>query len=114
MCPRCHAAVVSTGRGRPRTWCSDQCRKLASEERRAAERGAVGLDVYRVVVEKPVREIVRTPTMPAAINLVLGNRESIRTVLASLVNSQQARQWSRYDRQLWAPLIRALHSRLDD
>jgi len=104
-CPRCHAAVVSTARGRPRIWCSDQCRKLASEERRAAERGVIGLDVQRVVVEKSVREIVRTPTMPAAIDMVLGNRESIHTVLAALVTSQRAEEWSRYDRKLWAPLM---------
>lgn len=45
-------------RGRPPRWCSDRCRKLASEERRAAERGAIGLQIrdHTRVVEKPVPE----------------------------------------------------------
>jgi endogenous inhibitor of DNA gyrase (YacG/DUF329 family) len=57
-CPRCGNPVTVKPRGRPARWCSDQCRKLASEERRAAERGAIGLQIreHTRVVEKPVPE----------------------------------------------------------
>lgn len=59
------------------------------------------------------RVIAKLYPMPAVINMVRGNRESIRTVLASLVASQQAGQWSRYDRNFWAPLVRTLHDHLE-
>ncbi|KZF14084.1 hypothetical protein A2J01_34330 [Rhodococcus sp. EPR-134] len=57
-CPRCGNPVTVKPRGRPARWCSDRCRKLASEERRAAERGAIGLEIrdHTRVVEKPVPE----------------------------------------------------------
>ena len=57
-CLRCGNPVTVKPRGRPPRWCSDQCRKLASEERRAAERGAIGLEIrdHTRVVEKPVPE----------------------------------------------------------
>ncbi len=103
-CPRCGIAVVNRIRGRPRIWCTDRCRKLASEEHRAAERGAIGLQVHDRIVEKRVREVVRTPpSMTEAIEKVLGNREAVRTVLATLVHRQQQGKWSSYDRKLWWP-----------
>lgn len=90
------------------------CRKLASEERRAAERGAVGLQVMDRVRVETVREIIRTPpTVPAAVEVVLGNREATRAVLAGLVATQHAGTWSRYDRTLWGPLLRVLYEQLD-
>src|SRR3546814_12281622 len=57
-CPRCGNPVTVKPRGRPALWCSDRCRKLASEERRAGERGAIGLQIrhHTRVVEKPVPE----------------------------------------------------------
>ena len=58
LCPRCGNPVTVKSRGRPARWCSDRCRKLASEERRAGERGAIGLQIrdHTRVVEKPVPE----------------------------------------------------------
>lgn len=58
LCPRCGNPVTIKPRGRPARWCSDRCRKLASEERRAAERGVIGLQIrdHARVVEKPVPE----------------------------------------------------------
>lgn len=41
-CPRCGTPFQAPDRskaGRPRRWCSSTCRRLASEERRAAEAG---------------------------------------------------------------------------
>jgi endogenous inhibitor of DNA gyrase (YacG/DUF329 family) len=109
-CPRCGTELVTQPRGRPRIWCTDRCRKLASEEHRAAERGAIGLQIHDRIVEKQVRKIVRTPpSMTAAIEKVLGNREAVRTVLTTLAHRQQHGQWSAYDRKLWWPHIRDLH-----
>jgi hypothetical protein len=69
--------------------------------------------VDRVKVET-VREIVRTPpTVPAAVEVVLGNRETTRAVLVGLVATQRTGTWSRYDRKLWGPLLRVLVERLD-
>ena len=49
LCPRCGNPVTIKPRGRPARWCSDRCRKLASEERRAAERGAIATDVIAML-----------------------------------------------------------------
>jgi hypothetical protein len=63
-CPRCGKPLYEPGevrgRGRPRRWCSAQCRKLASEERRAADRGAVKIDPDRGAVKIDVRDHARS------------------------------------------------------
>jgi hypothetical protein len=41
------------GRGRPRIWCSQGCRRAAYEERRAASRGAIAIRVVRVMDPAP-------------------------------------------------------------
>ncbi len=114
-CPRCGAEITTRpGAGRPRRWCSDGCRRLASEERRAAERGAIGLRVADRIRVETVHKIVHTPpTVPTAVEVVLGNREATRAVLAGLVDTQRTGTWSRYDRKLWGPLLRVLHEQLD-
>ena len=84
-CPRCGKPITVKPRGRPPRWCSDQCRKLASEERRAAERGAVGLQIRERVVTKEVETIVRRPaTKVASIDLVLGDSDATAQVLSTL------------------------------
>lgn len=35
-CPGCGAAVVQTGKGRPRRWCSDKCRWRARNARKGS------------------------------------------------------------------------------
>lgn len=42
-CLRCGGSLRRRQTGRPRLWCSDRCRRLAGEERGAADRGAVGI-----------------------------------------------------------------------
>ncbi|NKS78110.1 hypothetical protein GS539_20210 [Rhodococcus hoagii] len=57
ICPWCQTPVpAQSGRGRPRVWCSDQCRRDAHNARKAARAGAVGIQVIRQTrtVEKPV------------------------------------------------------------
>jgi hypothetical protein len=51
--------------------------------------------------------------VPTAVEVVLGNREATRAVLAGLVDTQRTGTWSRYDRKLWGPLLRVLHEQLD-
>lgn len=59
-CPRCGDKVATSGRGRPRTWCSQACRRAAYEERRAASQGAIAVEVVERVetVEHPLRTCV--------------------------------------------------------
>lgn len=72
ICPWCQQPVPGhSGRGRPRVWCSDQCRRDAHSARKAARAGAVGMTVIRQTrtVEKPVKVPVieyRDPTPTAA------------------------------------------------
>jgi len=57
-CPRCGAETTAKARGRPRKWCSDRCRKLASEEHRAAARGVIGLEIRDRIIERRIPEVV--------------------------------------------------------
>lgn len=51
-CPRCGGNVEIKPRGRSAVWCSQDCRRAAYEERRAAARGAIALEIIdRVEVE---------------------------------------------------------------
>ena len=62
VCPWCAKPVPQhSGAGRPRVWCSDQCRRDAYNARKAARSGAVGVKVVRQTrtVEKKVE--VRVP-----------------------------------------------------
>jgi hypothetical protein len=100
VCPRCRAELpAAVGRGRPRLWCSQVCRRAAYEERRAARSGAVGLRVERVVerVEKPVvrieyRDRIVEVTAPApdpaqAAAIVLTSPRACRVVLDGLADA---------------------------
>jgi hypothetical protein len=52
-CPRCAKTIVEVLLripGRPRRWCSAKCRRSASEERRAAEAGAIAKEYVQVEV----------------------------------------------------------------
>ena len=70
ICPWCQQPVPGhSGRGRPRVWCSDQCRRDAHCARKAARAGAVGMTVIRQTrtVEKTVKVPVyehRNPYAP--------------------------------------------------
>src|SRR5271168_684539 len=94
VCPRCHGQLpTAVGRGRPRLWCSQACRRAAYEERRAAGSGAIGLRIERVVerVEKPVwcveyrDRIIEQPAPPPdladASAIVLASPRACRAVL---------------------------------
>ena len=44
-CPRCGNGTQRKPTGRPPIWCSQACRRAAYEERSAAARGAIALEV---------------------------------------------------------------------
>lgn len=100
VCPRCGAELpAAVGRGRPRLWCSQACRRAAYEERRAARSGAIALRVERVVqrVEKPARcveyrdrivEVTAPPPDAAqAAAIVLTSPRACRVVLDGLADA---------------------------
>lgn len=66
VCPRCGALVPVSGRGRPRVWCTQVCRRAAYEVRRAAREG-----------ERPV-QVVQVRAVP-----VVGMEEHVQAVLSS-------------------------------
>ena len=74
-CPRCGGALPQRGTGRPAKWCSQRCRRAAYEERRAAARGVVAIELVRPVM--PVKEhdlsecVSRVAASPTACRRVL-------------------------------------------
>ena len=78
LCPWCRTPVPAhTGRGRPRIWCGDQCRRDAHNARKAARTGAVGMQVIRQTrtVEKTVKVPVYEHRNPYAPTTVVGDDE---------------------------------------
>jgi hypothetical protein len=97
--------------GRPSLWCSQQCRRAAYEERRAAKTGAVAVRIE--VVEKPVERIVErvrietrvVPSTPAeAAQIVMRSPRACRTVLESLAAEVDS---GRLSAGAHAPTVRA-------
>lgn len=99
VCPRCSAELpAAVGKGRPRLWCSQACRRVAYEERRAARSGAIGLRIERV--EKPVwrvehrDHIIEQPAPPPspaeAAAIVLASPRACRAVLEGLADAAAA------------------------
>lgn len=82
-CPRCSSPIPPNpnGRGRPRVWCSQVCRRAAYEERRAAASGAIAKEVVVKQVEPPWEETIeRVLRSPKACQQVL---RSLRQRLAA-------------------------------
>ena len=103
--------------GRPSVWCSQQCRRAAYEERRAAKNGAVSVRVE--VVEKPIERIVErvrietreVHSSPAeAAQIVLRSPRACRTVLESLAAEADS---GRLNAATYAPTLRAAQRLLD-
>ncbi|MFD3464690.1 hypothetical protein ACFWVM_33660 [Nocardia fluminea] len=83
-CPRCGMnMVVEQGRGRPRRWCSDECRRLASEERRAARRTDRPVEIREEVRERVV-ERSRPLSPDAAVDRVLSSDDATEKLLRVL------------------------------
>ena len=74
-CPRCGDAFPKRATGRPAKWCSQRCRRAAYEERRAAARGVLAIELVRPVTtakEHDLSECVsRVAASPTACRRVL-------------------------------------------
>lgn len=73
-CPRCGREVQRKPIGRPPIWCSQACRRAAYEERRAAARGAIAVEVVERIetLEHPIGTCVdRTLASPAGCRRVV-------------------------------------------
>lgn len=83
-CPRCGTkVVVAPGRGRPRRWCSNECRRLASEERRAARRTDRPVEIREEIRERVV-ERSRPLSPDAAVDRVLSSDAATEKLLRVL------------------------------
>ena len=74
VCLRCGEPLLRRRTGRPRRWCSERCRRLAGEERGAADRGAIGIQLVERVerIESTIDECVdRVVASPVACARVL-------------------------------------------
>jgi endogenous inhibitor of DNA gyrase (YacG/DUF329 family) len=74
VCPRCRSPIPIRATGRPARWCSQRCRRAAYEERRAADAGAIAVEVVETVTttEHRLDECVRrVQASPVAARKVL-------------------------------------------
>ncbi len=111
LCPRCGAETTAKARGRPRKWCSDRCRKLASEEHRAATRGAIGLEIRDRIIERRIPEVVyRAPSITASITLLLADVAATKKVLNTLTRRVKRDQLDRATIKLLWPHIHELYT----
>jgi hypothetical protein len=117
VCARCHAPLEAmSGRGRPRLWCSQACRRAAYEERRAARSGAIAVrvEICEKVVERRVRVIdhsnlpahkaQKKPPILAAVDTVVASPRACRSVLEDLTDKANNGLLSRCEH---APTLRA-------
>ncbi|MFD3637504.1 hypothetical protein [Streptomyces sp. NPDC058664] len=83
-CPRCGSDVLpTTGRGRPRLWCSDECRRMSSEERRAARRTGRPVEIHEEIRDRVI-ERSRPMSPDGAVERVLSRPASTEKLLRVL------------------------------
>lgn len=100
VCPRCGDPISPSpsGRGRPRRWCSQRCRRAAYEERRAAANGAIATEIVVQQVEPP---------WAATLERVLESPVACRKVVRDLrqrLNAGELNQppWDNVAAEVWA------------
>ena len=69
--------------GRPRRWCSRQCRRLASEERRAAQAGNAAITYIKkeASLDEHVRAVLASPAACRRVLRAIAEREDRRELL---------------------------------
>lgn len=85
------ARVCRKSTGRPKVWCSPGCRRLAYDERRAAQNGAIAIRLIERVEQVSIDDCVeRVMASPVACARVLD-------AIAGLVDDEQIHQpkWSK-------------------
>ncbi|MBF6548853.1 hypothetical protein [Nocardia brasiliensis] len=89
-CPRCDAEIALVdGRGRPRKWCSVECRRRSSEERRAARSSGRLVEVREEVRERVV-ERSRPLSPDGAVDRVLSDTHATQRLLRVLAHRLRA------------------------
>lgn len=76
VCPRCGSPIPVRVTRRPARWCSQRCRRVAYEERRAAAAGAIAVEVVETVTttEHGLDECVcRVHASPVAVRKILAH-----------------------------------------
>ncbi|MGW0359247.1 hypothetical protein ACWDXV_34085 [Nocardia nova] len=77
LCPRCGGPVPENGRGRPRRWCSDRCRRRGAEE---------GIRIHTQVRERVVEREIHIPHNPvSAVDLVLRDVDAVELLLQRMI-----------------------------
>ena len=110
-CPRCGKPFTVSTRpkpGRPQRWCSQNCRRLASEERRAAEGGRNAITYIKqpTNLDQHVRAVLDSPSACRRVLRELADRDnrqeladakwsSVADELARLRRASQAPRWRR-------------------
>ncbi len=82
-CPRCgqpFAVPTHPRPGRPRRWCSQACRRLASEERRAAETGGNAITYVKepISLDAHVRAVLDSPGACKRVLRTIADRDARR------------------------------------
>ena len=90
--------------GRPRTWCSQRCRRTAYEERRAADNGAIAVKLDERVVEMK-------HDLDDCVSAVAGSPTACRGVLDALADAAHRGEIASDPR--WDPSLRALVRLID-
>ncbi|MDE1674691.1 hypothetical protein [Nocardia gipuzkoensis] len=108
-CPRCGETFQPvSGRGRPRVWCSTECRRLAFEERRAARTAGRAVEIREEIRERVV-ERSRPLTPDGAVDRVLSDPVATHKLLRVLAHRMRAdpptSQVDRWQHQAFKPLI---------
>ena len=107
-CPRCGRSifeVLPRRPGRPKRWCSADCRRAASEERRAARAGAIATTYVTVEpsLDDHVRAVLDSPTACRNVLRRLAEMEATGTlglakwgsVEAELARLRRPARWGR-------------------
>jgi hypothetical protein len=97
-CARCGAALVNLkATGRPRTYCSDACRKAAFEDRRAHVEGAVKVQVVERLVTEIRERKVQVPHPPKeCVATVLADDDTVCQVVEALTGILRLHAGSRF------------------
>lgn len=103
-CQRCGREFTPARRGRPPLWCSRDCRRIASEERRAARSGARPVEIREEIRERVV-ERSRPLSPDGAVDRVLSNELATQKLLRILTA-----RWRRDppNEPEWNPALRIL------
>lgn len=106
-CPRCGKQFFVSDRrkpGRPQRWCSAECRRKASEERRAAEAGVVAITYVKqeVSLDEHVRAVLASPSACRRVLRTIADRDA-RLELRDAKWSSVAGEISRLQRAAQPP-----------